>query len=70
MSRTFLGGRVLDGQRDELLVGREDGPLRLGLFALHVSVELTPLRPRPELLHRHLLKVEALPKVQTELLQI
>lgn len=67
---TFLGGGVLDRQRDQLLVGGQDGPLRLRLLPLHVSVELPPLGPRPELLHGDLLKVEALLQVGAELFQL
>lgn len=67
---TFLGGGVLDRQRDQLLVGGQDGPLRLRLLPLHVSVELPPLGPRAELLHGDLLKVEALLQVGAELFQL
>lgn len=67
---TFLGGGVLDRQRDEFLVGRQDGPLRLRLLPLHVPVELPPLGPRAELLHGDLLKVEALLQVRAEGFQV
>lgn len=63
---TFLGGGVLDRQRDELLVGRQDGPLRLRLLPLHVSVELPPLGPGAELLHGDLFEVEAFFEVLAE----
>lgn len=67
---TFLRGRVLHRQRDELLVGGQDGPLGLGLLSLHFSIELPTLGPRPELLHGHLLKVEALLQVIPKLLKV
>lgn len=63
---TFLSGSVLDWQRDEFLVGRQDRPLRLRLLPLHVPVELPSLGPGAKLLHGDLLKVEPLLEVRAE----
>lgn len=63
---TFLGGGVLDRQRDEFLVGRQDGSLRLRLLPLHVPVELPSLGPGAKLLHGDLLKVKSLLQVRAE----
>lgn len=68
--RTFLSGGVLYGERDELLVSGQDGPLRLGLLPLQLPVELPPLSPSTELLHGHLLKIETLLQIAPELFNV
>lgn len=70
IKRAFLSRGVLHRQRDELLIGRQDGSLRLRLLPLHVSVELSALGPGAELLHRHLFEVEALFQVGAELVDV
>lgn len=67
---TFLCGCILHRQGDELLIGWQDGPLRLGLFPFHFSVKLPPLGPSPEFLHSDLLKVKTLFQVVPKFLKI
>lgn len=67
---TFLYRSILHRQGDEFLVGRQDGPLRLCLLALHLAVELAALGPGPEFLYGHLFKVKTLLKVASEVFQI
>lgn len=67
---TFLCGRILDRQRNEFLIGWQNGPLRLRLLPLHLPVELPPLRPRSELLHRDLLEIETFFQIVSEILNI